>query len=173
MLAANFLDYLPQPDDPRYFQAVAPFSNPVARGDRLFSLLKRCLVGAYRTVCFFLPALFDNRDHVTADTIKHSRLLQNRLRFRRPGILAYLRNCANTEVTDERLFVNRKENNGAKRLIENPGSRFVFTQGRREHRVESVLPILIVLNGWNWCSLDRPRREQVQRQSNRRACSSF
>ena len=62
MLAANFLDYLPQPDDTRYFQAVAPFSNQLAHGGRLFALLKFHFIGNLRAPRFLFDALFDNGD---------------------------------------------------------------------------------------------------------------
>ena len=65
MFAANFLDNLPQPDDTRNFQAVAPSSKPVTRAGRLFSLLKFHLIGARRPASFFLPALFDSGDYVS------------------------------------------------------------------------------------------------------------
>jgi len=62
MFTANFLDYLSQPDYTRYFQATAPSSNLVARGGRLFSLLKLGLISNFLVHPFFLPALFDNSD---------------------------------------------------------------------------------------------------------------
>jgi len=63
-------------------------------------LLRRRLPGS----SFFPQALFDRSDCFAYNTIKHSRLLQNRLRFRRPWIVAYLRNCANVEVSHGEWF---------------------------------------------------------------------
>ena len=70
MLAANFLDYLPQPDDTRYFQAVAPFSNQLAHGGRLFALLKLHLIGNLSRGRFLLQALFDDGDLFAREAVR-------------------------------------------------------------------------------------------------------
>ena len=70
MFAANFLDYLPQPNDTRYFQAVAPPSNQLAHGGRLLSLLKFHVIGNLRARYFRFDALLDNSDFFARETIE-------------------------------------------------------------------------------------------------------
>ena len=70
MLAANFLDYLPQPDDTRYFQAVAPSSHQLAHGGRLFSPLKLHFIGNLSARWFLFDALFDNGDFLAREAVR-------------------------------------------------------------------------------------------------------
>ena len=70
MLAANFLDHLPQPNDTRYFQAVAPSSNQLAHGGRLFSLLKLHFIGNFPVHLFFFQAIFDHGDFVAREAVE-------------------------------------------------------------------------------------------------------
>ena len=89
MLAANFLDYLPQPNDTRYFQAVAPFSNRLAHGGRLFSLPKLHFIGNLRAPRFLFDALFDNGDLFAREAVKGIDMLVDfRLSVSQLGTLA-------------------------------------------------------------------------------------
>jgi len=97
MFAANFLDYLPQPDDTRYFQTVAPSSNPVARTGRLYSLPKLRVISNLPVGCLSFHALLDNGDLSAREAAKaidklvdlgfQSRLPNNANRFPSSGLI--------------------------------------------------------------------------------------